>query len=169
MKEKNIELRKNIIIILITIALLLIFVYLINYIIFKNKERLSESYLVRNNTVINQINNVSELKQVLKESPNKLILYVTYHNSNKIYKIEKKISDEINKYDVQDIMYIFDFTSIKEKVDNYALLINDALDINVTKFPVVVYYENGQIASYKVINNKDDITNLFNKYNIEKK
>ena len=167
-KEKNaVSIKDYALILLMLIAAILISIYVYNYYQYKKDNHNKESYLSEHNLVTNRVNSLSELKQVLNESPSRLILYITYH-SKKTYDIEKKLEKELAKYDVQDNLYIFDITKMKEKSDKYGDVINDSLDINVTGFPVIVYYEDGQIVSYKKIKNYKDIINIFKKYNFEK-
>lgn len=154
---------------LITLAILLIAVYFIRWQQIKTKEKTSTDYLVRNNYVLNQVNSIQELKQVIAESPSRLILILSYHNSRRIYNIEKEISSTISKYDIIDSLYIYDFTKLKDKVTNYKEILDDTLDIDASNYPVIIIYEDGQITSYKSINNKKDVQMLFDKYNIEKK
>ena len=47
-------------------------------------------------------------------------------------------------------------------------MINEFLDINVNGFPVIIYYEDGQIISYKKIKNSKDFESVIKKINIEK-
>lgn len=166
---REVPFKNYLLLILIFIAIVLIALYLFKLYKVKNEERLSESYLVKNNLVSNKINNIQELKEVLNESPSKLVLYITYHNSNNIYKIEKELGNIFKDYDISDIFYIFDITTIKDKVKNYSDVIDETLDINVSGFPVIVYYEDGQIVSYKKINSNKDVNTFFEKNNIEKK
>jgi len=166
--KKEVPFKNYLLLILMIVAVVLITLYIFKFYKVKNEERLSESYLVKENLVSNKINNIQELKEVLNESPSKLVLYITYHNSSKIYKIEKELKDIFNQYNLTDIFYIFDITSIKDKVNDYADIIDETLDINVVDFPAIVYYEDGQIVSYKKINNVKDVKTFFEKNNIEK-
>ncbi len=167
--NKPVTIRDYLFYFIVIAAIALISIYFIRYHTIKVKEKTNTSYLIKNNYIENQINNIQELKQVLNEKPSKLILYLTYHSSKKMYKIEKNISKAFNDYDIKDITYIYDFTTIKEKVINYKEILDDTLDINVTDFPVVIVYEDGQISSYKVVKKYNDLKNIFIKYNIEKK
>ena len=161
--------RRILIYILITVATLLMLFYIIRYFQMKSKTKTEENYLIQNNIINNKVTSILELKQVLSESPNKLVLYLSYHNSKKMYDFEKKIAEVLKEYDTTDVMYIYDITTLKEKVDNYKEVLDDTLDINVSSFPVIIIYEDGQISSYKIIKNVNDIKKLFKKYNIEKK
>ena len=153
---------------LIIVAISFICIYFVRYNTIKLKEKTSVSYLVKNNYIENQVKGIQELKQVLNEKPSRLILYLSYHNSNKMYNTEKDIAKAFNDYDTKDITYIYDFTTLKEKVTNYKEILDDTLDINVTAFPVIIVYEDGQISSYKVVKKYNDLKNIFEKYKLEK-
>lgn len=166
---KPITVRDYLFYFLIIVAIVFISIYLIRYHTIKAKDKVSTSYLVRNKFVENQVQSIQELKQVLNEKPTKLILYLTYHNSKKMYNTEKNMAKAFSEYDIKDIAYIYDFTVMKEKVTNYKEILDDTLDINVTSFPVLIIYEDGQISSYKVVKEYNDVKKIFEKYNIEKK
>lgn len=167
--NKPVTMRDYLFYFLIITAIAFICVYFVRYHTVKIKEKTSVSYLVKNNYIDNQIQGIQELKQVLNEKPNKLILYLSYHNSKNIYNIEKNIAKAFTDYDTKDITYIYDFTTMKEKVTNYKEILDDTLDISVTSFPVIIIYEDGQISSYKVIKKYNDLKIMFEKYKIEKK
>lgn len=166
---KPVTIRDYLFYLLIVAAIVLISIYFIRYHFIKAKEKTRESYLIKDKYIENQIQSIQELKQVLNEKPSKLVLYLCYHNSDKMYKIEKNIAKAFNDYDTKDITYIYDFTPMKEKVTNYKEILDDTLDITVTDFPVIIVYEDGQISSYKVVKKYSDLKKVFVKYNIEKK
>lgn len=154
---------------LIVLAIILMSIYLIRYQVVKVKEKTSTNYMVKNNYIDNEVKSIQELKEVLNEKPTRLILYLSYHNSKSMYNIEKDISKVFNTYDVKDIAYIYDFTELKERVNNYKDILNDTLDIDVSSFPALIIYEDGQISSYKTIKKASDVKDIFEKYKIDKK
>lgn len=153
---------------MILITLLICF-YLLKWYQIKKDEKASESYLIKNNLITNQITNLDELKDIITENSSKLLLYVSYLNSSRIYNIENDYKDIFRKYDIEDIFYLFDITNIKDNNSNYKNIINNSLDINVNKFPVIIYYEDGVISSYKTIKSSKDLDKFLSKNNIEKK
>ena len=92
-----------------------------------------------------------------------MILYISYHNSKKIYNIEKNYKEYFDKYNIQDIFTLFDITDIKDNNKNYNEDLNKLLDINVTGFPAIIYYENGQISLYKKISSASDFEEVIKK------
>ena len=165
---KVIPFKNYILMLLMFIAVVLIALYLFKWYQVKSDEKVSKSYLIKNNLVTNSVTTFEELDDVLTENSSRLILYISYRNSHRIYNIEKKYKDLFQDYNLQEIFTLFDITNIKEDNKNYNKLINDFLDINVTGYPVVIYFENGQISSYKKINSYKDLERIIKKYNIEK-
>ena len=168
-KTKYIPFKNYIIVILMFIAVILITLYLFKWYQVKKDEKISQSYLVEKNLITNQTSSIDELKNVLTENSSRLLLYISYRNSSRIYNIEKKYENIFKKYSINDIFYLFDITDIKNQNKNYKNLINNYLDINVNGYPVVIYYEDGQINSYKKINSAKDLENFIEKINKEKK
>lgn len=171
MKKKTntryIPTRNYLIAALMFIAVILITLYVFKWYQVKVNEKISKSYLVENNLVINQVTSIDELDQVLNESPNRLLLYISYRNDRDIYNIEKKYNKLFKKYNIQDLFYLYDITDYKKNNNAFNALLNKKLDIEVTGYPVAIYYESGQIVSYKKISNVSDLENLIKKYNID--
>ena len=165
--KRVIPLKNYLLLILMFIAVILITLYIFKWYQIKKDEKISQSYLVENNLIINTTDNVDELNNVLTDN-SRLLLYISYRNSIKVYNIEKKYDYLFKKYNLKDIFYLFDITSIKKNNKNYISLINNYLDIDVTSYPAIIYFEDGQITSYKKINNYKDLENFIKKINIEK-
>ena len=172
MKKQNnlrkVPLRNYALAILMFIAVVLITLYLFKWYQVKNKERIATSYLVENNLITSEIKTFEELNDVLAENSSRLILYISYRNDKDIYNIEKNYKKIFKNYNIQEIFTLFDITDIKEDNKDYKKMINEFLDINVNGFPVIIYYEDGQIISYKKIKNSKDFESVIKKINIEK-
>ena len=170
-KDENIRyipLKNYILFALMVIAVILITLYIFKWYQIKNDEKASQSYLIENKLITKQISSFDEVKDVLYENSSKLLLYVSYRNSNKIYNIEKNYKDIFKEYNLSDMFYLFDITDIKDNNKKYKDLVNDYLDINVNGYPVIIYYEGGQISSYKRIKSSKDLKNFIKKIKIEK-
>lgn len=165
---RKIPFRNYVLTLLMFIGVVLVSLYIYKWYEIKKYERLSRSYLVEKNVITNKINTLEELDAVLKEAPSNLILYITYRNDLDVYNVERKITKTLKKYNIQDMIYLFDITDLMNNDNHFIDKLNKKLDINVTKFPVYIYYEDSVISSYKNIENKKDLINLFEKYNIEK-
>lgn len=164
---RYIPIKNYILLILMFIAVTLITLYLFKWYQVKKDERISQSYLIENNLVTNETSSIEELKNVLADN-SRLILYISYRNSNKIYNLEKEYKDIFKKYNLNNMFYLFDITDIKNSNKNYKNLINNYLDIDVNGYPVIIYYEDNQITSYKKINSSKDLEKFLKKINIEK-
>lgn len=165
---RNIPFRNYILTVLMFIAVVLITLYLFKWYQVKTEEKISKSYLIENNLVTSAITTFEELNDVLTENSSRLMLYISYRNDKDIYNIESNYKKIFKKYNLQEVFTLFDITNIKQDNKNYKKLINDFLDINVSGYPVVIYYEDGQISSYKKITSSKDLENLIKKYKIEK-
>lgn len=169
-KEENtryIPIKNYVLVFLMFAAVILITLYLFKWYQVKKNEKVSQSYLIEKKLINNQTSSIQELKNVLTENSSRLLLYVSYRNSNRIYNIEKKYDYIFKKYNISDIFYLFDITDIKENNKNYNNIINNYLDINVNNYPVIIYYEDGQINSYKKIKSSKDLEKFIDK--IDKK
>lgn len=166
--QRNIPLKNYIIIIIMFIAVILITLYVFKWYQIKKDEKVSQNYLVEKNLITNQTNKIDELNNVITENSSRLLLYISYRNSYKIYNMEQKYDYIFKDYNLSDIFYLFDITDIKANNKNYKNLINKYLDINVDNYPVIIYYEDGQISSYKKITSHKDLLQFIKKIGIEK-
>lgn len=165
---RKVPIKNYILTILMFIAVIFITLYIFKWYQVKKDEKISKSYLVENNLTTSVIKTFEELNDVLAENSSRLILYISYRKSSNIYNIEKHYDKYFEKYNIQEIFTLFDITDIKENDRDYIKTINNKLDINVNDFPVIIYYEDGQINSYKKIKNASDFEDVIKKYNIEK-
>lgn len=164
---RYIPIKNYLIIILIATAIILMTLYIFKWYQIKKYEKVSQSYLIEKNLITNQTNNFDELKEVLNDNQ-RLLLYISYTNSYKIYNLEKNFDKVFKEYNLNEIFYLFNITNIKKDNSNYKDLINNYLDINVDNYPVIIYYENGEINSYKTINSSKDLEKFIKKIDIEK-
>ena len=164
---RYIPIKNYLIIILIATAIILMTLYIFKWYQIKKYEKVSQSYLIEKNLITNQTNNFDELKEVLNDNQ-RLLLYISYTNSYKIYNLEKSFDKIFKEYNLNEIFYLFNITNIKKDNSNYKDLINNYLDINVDNYPVIIYYENGEINSYKTINSSKDLEKFIKKIDIEK-
>ena len=167
-ETRYIPIKNYILIVLMFIAVILITLYLFKWYQVKKDEKISQSYLVEKKLINNQTSSIDELKNVLTENSSRLLLYISYRNSSKIYNIEKNYTDIFKKYNISDIFYLFDITDIRKDNKNYNNLINNYLDINVNGYPVIIYYQDGQISSYKKINSSKELDKFIKKIVNEK-
>ena len=165
---RSVPFKNYVILTLIFIAVVLMTLYLFKWYQIKKEEQTSDSYIIEKNLTQNQIKSLQDLKQVLSETPSKFVVYITYHNSSRIYNIEKKFDSLFKDYNIANSFYVFDITDLKNNMKDYNKILNDELDINVTGYPVIIFYEEGQIVSYKKISSFKDIKKILEKYDFEK-
>ena len=164
---RYIPFRNYLVIAIIAVAIILITLYIFKWYQIKKDEKVSQSYLIEQNLITNQTNNIDELKEVLNDN-SRLLLYISYTNSYKIYNLEKDYDKIFKEYNLNEIFYLFDITDIKNNSRDYKNLINNYLDINVDSYPVIIYYENGEINSYKKISSSKDLEKFIKKLDIDK-
>ena len=160
---RKIPFKNYILTVLMFIGVVFITLYIFRWYQVKTDEKISKSYLVEKNLITSEIKTFEELSDVLAENSSRMILYISYHNSKKIYNIEKNYKEYFDKYNIQEIFTLFDITDIKKNNKNYNEELNKVLDINVTGFPVIIYYENGQISLYKKITKASDFEEVVKK------
>jgi len=165
---RSIPFKNYVILTLIFIAIVLMTLYLFKWYQIKKEEQTSDCYIIEKNLTQNEIKSLQEFKQVLSETPSKFVLYITYHNSSRIYNIEKKFDTLFKEYNISNSFYVFDITDMKSNMKNYKKILNEELDINVNGYPVIIFYEDGQIVSYKKISSYKDIKKILEKYDFEK-
>lgn len=125
------------------------------YNVFQEK-KVSESYLIKEKVISNEITNLDSIEDVFSEAPDSYFVYVSYTGTKEIYNIEKKLQDVINEYNLNDSIYFLNITEIKEK-ENYIEEINNALklnDIKIEKVPTIIYFKEGKAVD--ITSRKDD-------------
>lgn len=145
-KSSNILSQKNILIVaLIVLALVLVVLYINTYRQNQEKEKLSTSYLIDSGTINLQITNLEEVSQILSEAPSEYFVLITYTGSEDTYELEEGLKTIIDEYQLNDLFYYVDVTSITSE-DNYLTRINNAFDTDIIEtIPVIIYYKDGEI------------------------
>lgn len=158
--------------ILIAVAIVLLLIYCIEWISVKRKDRLINSYLISTNTLTYEIKDLSEIEQVLKESPSEYFILISYSNNEKTYKLEKKLKSIIDSYKLNEEIY---YVNITDYLDNEDLLLelNDTFNTKgIVNTPCILYYKDNLLE--KVIVNKDGVfssvefKNLLEEYEFQK-
>ena len=108
--------------------------------------RVSNSYLIEEKIISQEITDLNELSSVLTEVPKSYFLYVSYTGDDAIYKMEKSLTKIIQEYNLSDSFYFINVTSIKDDSD-YLDKINNALkleNVKIKKIPTIVYFKDGE-------------------------
>ncbi len=141
------------------------------------QDKVSTSYLVKNNIVTNEVNDLNEIGDVFSEAPDEYYIYVSYTGDEDVYEMEKGLAKVIKKYNISDNFYYLNVTSIKND-SNYVDDINKVLglkDEKIINVPTIIYYKDGVVVKDGVIVRRDnklmtsaDFQKLLDANNIEK-
>ncbi len=134
--------------------------------------KMSESYLLSNQTLSLEIKNLEEVDSILKEAPNEYFVLISYTKSQDTYNLEKGLKPIIDDNNLADRFYYLDVSSIKDE-DNYIERINNAFDTDkIEKVPTILYYRDNTLIDVvtRVDNNPinaGDFQKLLDIYEIE--
>lgn len=115
------------------------------YNVFQEK-KVSESYLIKEKVISNEITNLNSIEDVFSEAPDSYFVYVSYTGTKEIYNIEKKLQAVINDYNLNDSIYFLNVTEMKND-ENYIEELNKALkldNIKIEKVPTIIYFKEGK-------------------------
>lgn len=155
--ERYVPLKNYVVSILIVCAIILLTWYgFAWYNVFK-ENKVSTSYLVKEKTISNEINDLNELDDVFSEAPASYYVYVSYTGSEDVYNMEKDLKSVIVDYNLSNSMYFLNVTSIKDK-KGYIDDINSALKLDgnkkISQVPTIIYYKDG--VALDIINRSDN-------------
>lgn len=158
--------------ILIILFIILLIWYIFAWYNVKKEEKLLVSYLISTNTLNYETDDISEINQILKESPNNYFIYISYTKNNKIYNLEKKLKTAIDEYDLKDSFYYVNIDNNLEDKDLTNKLNKMFNTDKIKGFPCILYFNNNELTD--IISNKEKIfdykkfKNLLDKYDYEK-
>jgi hypothetical protein len=123
------------------------------------ENKVSQSYLTKNDIITNTFNSLDEIDSVLSEAGNSYFIYVSYTGDEDIYNMEKDLKKVITKYNLSSSFYFLNVTDMKDK-DNYIDTINEKLGLTdskkkVVNVPTILYYENGELKDLIVRSDKN--------------
>ncbi len=156
--ERYIPTKNYIIAIGIVIAILLIAWYCFAWYKVYKEDKVSTSYLIKNNIVSNEIKDLNEIVDIFSEVPDEYFVYVSYTGDEDIFAMEKDLAKIIKKYDITDQFYYLNITSIKDNSD-YIDEVNRALglrDEKIIRIPTIIYYKDGEVVKDGIISRSDD-------------
>ena len=164
-ETKKISLKNYLMALLVLIGGIVLVIYIFEWYQVKQEEKYMESYLLKTNTVGFNIENLKSYKQVTQEAPNDYFIVIGYASDEKEYKMETKLKEIIDNYEINDIVYYIDVTDIKEN-ENYIKEINKNIGINISNVPAVIYVHNRKIENYNIV--EADKNNNINLNELEK-
>ena len=145
--------KKYLIALCLFVGIILVTIYIFKWYQVFNTEKIKESYLISSGTITNEISSLSELSDVLSETPDEYFLYISYTNDKNIYDMEVNLKKIIQKYELQDKFYYLNIDEIK-KNDGYVEEINSALNLNqerVSSIPTILYYKDHSLVPGGII------------------
>lgn len=164
--ERFIPMKNYFIAIGIAVAAILLTLYGFAWYNVLKEGKVSQSYLVKEKVISNEIQSLDEVDAIFAEVPEDYFIYISYTGSEEIYNMEKGLKKVINKYELNDKIYYLNVTSIKEK-EGYIDDINKALNLDkkkVKKVPTIVYIKDGEVVD--IITKSDN--NIMNVGDFEK-
>lgn len=165
--EKYIPTKNYITALVLVLVVVLLTLYFFKWYDVYEENKVAASYLIKSNTITNEIKDLKEVEAVFTEVPDDYFIYISYTNDEQVYEMEKELKDVINKYALNDKFYFINITDI-QKEDNYIDKLNETLKLDsqkITKVPTIIYYKNGEIAKDGILIRNDD--NIINAADLE--
>ena len=153
---KNVSLKNYSYAILVFFGIILVVLYIFEWVNVKKDERLMNSYLLTSNTIDSKIEDLASLKQIMQEVPSSYFIYFGYTNDEDVYDLEVSLKKVIDKYELSDNFYYFDVTKMKEDNENYITEINNSLEIDMERTPAIIYVVDGEIKSSNILDGVSD-------------
>lgn len=165
--EKYIPTKNYITALVLILVVIFLTLYFFKWYDVYEENKVASSYLIKSNTITNEIKDLKEVEAVFTEVPDDYFVYISYTNDEQVYEMEKELKDVINKYALNDKFYFINITDI-QKEDNYIEKLNETLKLDsqkITKVPTIIYYKNGEIAKDGILIRDDD--NIINASDLE--
>ena len=175
--ERYIPTKNYIIAFGVVIGILLLVWYSFAWYKVYKEDKVSTSYLIKNNIISNEIKDLNEIVDVFSEAPDEYYVYVSYTGDEEIFAMEKELAKIIKKYNIADQFYYLNVTGIKDNSD-YVNDINRALSLRnekIIRIPTIIYYKDGEVVKDGIISRKDnkmmtsaDFQKILDKNNVKK-
>lgn len=171
---KKIPLKNYVYAFLVLLGGILIVLYIFEWINVKKEEKLMNSYLITSSTINSKIEDFDSLKQILNETSSSYFIYLSYTGNEDVYKFEQELKKVIDNYGLNDNFYYMDLTKIMNDNENYLELVNNNLNINIDRVPVIIYVKDGKIEDNNILDGINgtmlkvaDLENLLDIYDYE--
>ena len=175
--ERYIPTKNYIIAFGVVIGILLLVCYCFAWYNVYKEDKVSTSYLIKNNIISNEIKDLNEIVDVFSEAPDEYYVYVSYTGDEEIFAMEKELAKIIKKYNIADQFYYLNVTGIKDNSD-YVNDINRALSLRnekIIRIPTIIYYKDGEVVKDGIVSRKDnkmmtsaDFQKILDKNNVKK-
>lgn len=140
---------KNYVIAILVVGLTIFLAfYFLEWYKVKQIEKYGTSYLMKTNTVSMEIKKSEEIPLIFAEAPSEYFVFINYLNEEKTYKLEKDLKDIVDDYNLNNIFYYLNVTTLKDKDSNYADKLNKAFDSDnkIKNAPTILYYQNNELV-----------------------
>ncbi len=142
----------------VVIAIVLLTWYGLAWYKVSKEKDLQESYLMKENIISKEINELDEIEDVFSEVSDEYFVYVSYSGDEDIYNMEKDLAKIIKKYDIAEDFYYLNVTDIKDE-DKYIDKVNSALklkDVKIVSVPTIIYFKDGEVLKNGIIVRNDN-------------
>lgn len=156
--ERLIPVKNYIIVGVILLAIVLLVWYGMAWYKVYKEEKVSTSYLIKNNIISKEINDIKEINDVFSEVSDEYFVYISYTGNEEIYEMEKGLAKIIKKYDISEDFYYINVNDMKDK-EGYIEDLNKALglkDNKIINIPTIIYFQDGEVLKNNIINRNDD-------------
>ena len=155
--ERYIPTKNYIIAFGVVIGILLLVWYCFAWYKVYKEDKVSTSYLIKNNIISNEIKDLNEIVDVFSEAPDEYYVYVSYTGDEEIFAMEKELAKIIKKYNIADQFYYLNVTG------------------KIIRIPTIIYYKDGEVVKDGIISRKDnkmmtsaDFQKILDKNNVKK-
>ena len=100
--ERFIPIKNYVIAFGIVVAAVLLTIYGFAWYNVLKEGKVSQSYLVKEKVISNEIQSLDEVEAIFAEVPDEYFIYISYTGSEEIYNMEKELKKVINKYELND-------------------------------------------------------------------
>lgn len=159
-ENKKVGLKNYLLALLVLVGGIVLVAYIFEWYQVKQEEKYIESYLLKTNTVGFNIQNIESYKQVIQEAPNDYFVVIGYAGDEQEFKMENKLKDIIDSYQINDIVYYVNITDIVDE-ENYIDKVNQNIGISLKNAPAVIYVKDRKIENFNIVEaNENNILNL---------
>lgn len=154
-KKKTIPPRNYLILALLFLTAILTTLYIFKWQSVKIEEQVSESYLIKTNTVSLVLNTLEELEVSLLEVPEEYFIFTGYTGNVDEYELEEDLKEIIDDYHLSDKFYYLNITDLIED-ENLIDDLEELLSTSINGLPAIIYVSNDQVAN-KLTSSEDEM------------
>lgn len=157
-KTRRIPKKNYVVAIAVVVVVVLLTLYIFQWKKVYDEGKISTSYLIKSNTISNEMKDLDEIESVFTEAPTEYFVYISYVNSEEVYNLEKDLKEVIDDFNLKDNFYYLNATSLMKETD-YLEKINKAFgltDQKITKLPTILFFRDGKLATDGIVKREDN-------------